>query len=231
VNQHEKVLDRLERLRRWGMICDCPEHLDARREHPDRHLVIDCFMNSRRIKDAWKTVKCEIDRANLLHRTIVPAQVENHPFMFRYIKTSLLKVQTELHKRFHYLDLPPWCFCRADEREGAAHFMAEFRARPEEDHDVMTCWLADNYGEDMDACALGGESSDRLKQEVQTMCMCPLNEAAGEGYHRSTHHEVTRATASSTVHVKQAVRKKAAIHRVRDSLPCQRRAGPGGRPA
>ena len=45
--------------------------------------------------------------------------------------------------------------------------------------------------------------------------MSPLDESAGEGYHRGVSHEHTRAPSSSDMHLKQKVREKDAIRRVR----------------
>ena len=76
------------------------------------------------------------------------------------------------------------------------------------EHDALTQSIWARLHADIDACAATGVVSPALATEARLIRLTPLDESAGEGYHRSTHHELTRACSSSTAHLKRTVRKK-----------------------
>ena len=61
-----------------------------------------------------------------------------------------------------------------------------------------------------------GPASEALWAEVSLICEAALDESPGEGYHRCTTHEESRAPASAPQHVKQVVRAKQSVTRLLD---------------
>jgi len=81
-------------------------------------------------------------------------------------------------------------------------------------------------GGDIQRVADGGEASPALQRLVEEMKMIPLDESAGEGYHRETNAEKVRAPASETQHLKAKARHKQELQRIRRWT---RKYGPRGK--
>ena len=57
----------VEKDRRWGMICTCPEHVRLRLEGA-KH--VECWWNSRRLGEAWDFVKSRIQHYSMRSREV-----------------------------------------------------------------------------------------------------------------------------------------------------------------
>ena len=101
---------------------------------------------------------------------------------------------------------PPWSFCRADTQEGAEDFMRSVERRPLAEHDALTQSLVGTYGADVADVRRGAQPSVKLKARSRFMRTGTLDESAGEGYHRSTHHTKQRAPGASRIYIKHTTR-------------------------
>ena len=96
--------------------------------------------------------------------------------------------------------------------------MRELQATPWHKHDPLTRAIADRVGGDIVARSEGGAMRPALEEAVRIAKERPLDESPGEGYHRSTHHEMTRAPSSTAQHLKQTVRFKQVLKTTDDFL-------------
>ena len=62
-------------------------------------------------------------------------------------------------------------------------------AAPLQEHDALTRTLMQRIGHDVEVLALGGDCSEKLRAEVKLLNSAPLDESAGEGFHRATNAE------------------------------------------
>ena len=67
---------------------------------------------------------------------------------------------------------------------------------------------------DLEQRAAGGELTARHQESLRVVNLASIEEGAGEGYHRGTTHELQRAPASSSNHLKMAVRERPSIVRL-----------------
>ena len=92
----------------------------------------------------------------------------------------------------------------------------------------MTRYFHEKYREPLERLS-GGDPEEvcdpRLAYEVSVVNDTPLDESAGEGYHRGTHHTLIRATASKSIYIKQSTRTKPNIRLLKSFL----RMGPAGK--
>ena len=112
----EHVVEPTEELRRWGMICNCDEHLRMRREDGVKH--ISCW-NSRRLPEAPDRLHTEVDMCNTKARNLKPPQCEGDNALHGEIVNMCRRRGTELRLRTTYIDTVPWSFSRANTVEGA----------------------------------------------------------------------------------------------------------------
>jgi len=68
--------------------------------------------------------------------------------------------------RFKYLSSIPLAFFNADDRDGAADCLEQFRSVPRDAHGSFSVLLFDELCADMQVVADGGEASDALRREV-----------------------------------------------------------------
>ena len=162
--------------------------------------------NGRRLKHAWPRVERAIAALRQTARDLTVGDCESDAVLFGDIATALRQAASLLELRFGYLNVAPWCFANADSKEGATRFLASATSRPFAQQDPLTQYLYHTYCEDLKELAASGTCSRRLLEEVDVYCQTPLDESAGEGYHRSTHLTRIRARSSSIAYVKMSVR-------------------------
>ena len=123
-----------------------------------------------------------------------------------------------------YLGIVPWNFSQADTPSGAKVFIDQVESRPGAEHDPLTVYLYETHRHDLHVVADGGAVSQALADEVARHNDTPLDEGAGEGYHRSTHHARVRAANANSPYLKQSVRCKSNLRLLLKFLS----AGPQG---
>ena len=152
---------------------------------------------------------------------MTPEQTDGDAQLSSEIQSLLKVASTQLVLRHKYLDTVPWCVVNADSQEGAAAFLKSVASRKLEEHDECTRSIVEVLHSDLKAVAEQGADviSDQLKDCVSEFAESPLDESAGEGYHRSTHHVLMRASGSSDPYVKAAVRVKQNTRILKGYLP------------
>ena len=140
-----------EECRRWGMVCECPEHVRMRQEEHVKH--IECFHNSRRLAGAWIMLQKEIELTKE-NCAALTSEVTGGSEELRFlIEGMLTRKMAGINARFGYLKTLPWLFARADTQEGCAEVMKQVRLRPLEEHDALTRRVMSMIGGDIQRCA------------------------------------------------------------------------------
>jgi len=198
-----------EQARHWGMCCNCPEHVRLRREEGKKH--IECFRNGRRLKETWPFL-CDL-KQTIFNKgcTITRADCEGHNDIWQCIKTMLYKSMTQIDQRFGYFSRLPFIIVRCTEVEGAQEFMRQLGAKPLAEQDLQTRGIVERVGADIEARSRGEALTPALQDEVSIAEETPEDESCGEGYHRQSHYEQSRAPSSTATHIKQANRFKTVL--------------------
>ena len=127
------------------------------------------------------------------------------------ISNMCLRAASELRTTFSYLGKVPWLLSPADDVEAAQEIRRQIQARPLHEHDPVTQDFVHAVGNDLESRANGEDASTALVNEARSFRWCNLDETCGEGYHRGTSHEKSRAPSATTIHLKQKVRAKSVI--------------------
>ena len=157
-------------------------------------------------------------------QNLTPPDTENNPALCARVQSWLLLAAELLLLRMKYLRQPPWNFVRADSPEGASEFLRTATSSPMAEQDALTQFLYEKHRDALERCAHGDEPSPSLKAEVSIMEETPLDESAGEGYHRSTNITRLRASNARSPYLKQSTRTKQNIALMKRFL----RLGPPG---
>jgi len=202
----------LESGRRWGMTCECKEHVESRQAGT---LHISCPRNGRKLRWAWDFVNTMAFDFETNAADLTEDMCEGDHDLYVFLHDMLLQAATSLRLRFKYLGNVPWKLACADEVSGAKDCVEQIKSKPLVDHDPLTQRAWALYGDDLEQRALGGPLTPALKLFVDRMNDVGLDESAGEGWHRSTNHEHCRARAAKHVHLKRAGREKQNVRRLK----------------
>jgi hypothetical protein len=197
---YEYMFAPLERARRWGMVCQCPDHVRMRKEEGVKH--ISCPQNGRNLRWAYREATLISQDMYNLAMSWSATVIDESTRVHKEVRDMLLRGSQELQLRTAYLGLVPWAFCRADEKEGALLVVAQVQSRSLDKHDPLTQDVWRRLENDIRIVAAGGECSEALAKEVRLINWSSLDESAGEGYHRYTNIEATRARGSKMIHLK-----------------------------
>ena len=184
--------------------------------------------NGRRLRHAVARVQEEVDKLRIAAGNLVLEECEGDNDLFVEVKTMLLACAELLVLRHKYLSVAPWNFCNADTRNGARAFLESATGRPLAEQDELTRYFLEKYRVALERLAHGDEDEEcdpGLAYEVGVVNDTPLDESAGEGYHRSTHHTKIRASHSKSVYIKQSTRFKQNLALLKRFL----RLGPAGK--
>ena len=204
VTMHTWVMGPLGGMRRWGMVCNCSKHRDMR--HAGKKAF--CSKASRRLHEAADFI--EKQRAELDQWIIdfTDEKACGSHYACTLVRGLLVQARALLKTWFHYLSLVPWAFACADTPAGAQNWLDQIQSKPLQEHDPLTQLLANEFLDDLKALAAGGPCAEALAAEVKLLQTAPLDESAGEGYHRGTTQEIQRAAASTTATLKRRSREK-----------------------
>jgi len=209
---HRECIGKIEGCRRWGMVC---EHETCQQKRREGAQHVPCFGNSRRLGGAWQFVQDQAKWFEERAKDITEADCENDREMWSTVKHMLRQTASMARQRFAYLGDPPWSAVKCETVEGAQNFVAQVESVPLEQHDDLTRDILQRVGECIRKRARGEELEPPLAMEVKRLKTSPLDEGAGEGLHRSLNKELTRADASTTVHLKQTCRRKGSIAHIK----------------
>ena len=211
----------LEKVRRWGMVCAC--HEEERRDNPTKKFS--CQFDSRRLAEAWQKIQDERVVFTGSANNLTEEDTEGDKQLWKCIVDCLRAIAVDFQVRFQYLSSLPWAFCRASDQAVAAQCIAAFESRPLHEHDAVTRNFMARLGPDLQINADTGSVTEALQREINAMNTAPLDESAGEGYHRATHHTRVRASGAKLPYIKAATRFKENIAGVRRYI--QKYKGPG----
>ena len=199
-----EIWSKAEKERRWGMICDCPEHLQARAQGV-RHIT--CVLNSRRLAETAQ----EIDKFATCTRaravTLTEHDCDDDHAVFRIIRPMLTKLAATSVQRFKYIKNTPWSFSQTCTVTGAQDWIDQVLARPLAEHDDLTVYLWGTIEQDVRSVANGGDLTAQHDDAIIKMHLSPWDEGVGEGYHGVTTMEKKRAPGSGTARLKQKARE------------------------
>ena len=181
------------------------------------HLSSDA-RNSRRLAGAADKVDEVVGALRHNARVLSEDACEGDAPLVAQIQTGLRQGADELELRSLYLRNPPWNFVRADSQEGARLFLETATSRPFNEQDELTQHLLQTHQEALQSCAAGNGCAEGLKADNQRYRDTPLDEGAGEGYHRSTNCARMRARAARTPYLKQSTRLKQNIRQFKQFL-------------
>ena len=168
-----------EESRRWGMVCECPEHVRLRTVDRQKHVA--CFFNSRRLRGAWPYLLGEKEATRERRRTLTQADCGNSRATFLTMKQMLARKIAGIDLRFGYLAKLPWAFARADTAEGATEVMRLLALVALELQDGLTRRIMAKVGGDIARRAAGEAASPALLETVARINEAALAEDCGEG--------------------------------------------------
>ena len=210
----------LEKLRRWGMVCGCHE------KERSEGKKISCPHDSRRLGEVWEQILLVTrqfrDTANNLS---LGDDCEGNAALHKWITDACRSLVDAIRARTRYLRSLPWNLCIADSQYGAGKCLEQFALRPREGHEELTVSFIDEHQADMMRLRDTGVLTDRLKEGVRILRKAPLDESAGEGYHRSTNMTKIRAPGATLGHIKAAVRNKQNLGQVKKFLGKHKQRG------
>jgi hypothetical protein len=159
------------------------------------------------LRGAWSRVEREVRKLRDLADNLTVEDCEGNESLVNDVVAALRMAASLLEMRMKYLNVVPWNFSNADTPEGAARFLEGATSLPFEQQDVLTQFLYYTYRDDLETLAVGGGvCTPALQEEVVVVNDTPLDESAGEGYHRATHMTRIRARNSSSAYVKMSTR-------------------------
>lgn len=218
---YKNVIMPLEKLRRWGLLCPCHEPERLAGDFSTKH----CMWNSRRLREVPNKIDTVCRHSRHVATNLTLEDCEGDPAIQSQVVSGLRASAGDLDERTRYTRSVPWSFASADTPDGAANCLAQWESIPPCEHDSLTVDTMAAFEDDIKAVASGQDCSRRWSDEVQSFCTAPLDESAGEGYHRSTHHVVTRAPGAGEAYIKQSVRVDENIRVARSFIIRHKRAG------
>ena len=201
---HREVYKPIERQRRWGMICTCPEHIRMRQEGKRN---INCYWNGRRLPEAWDYIQDQSAQMRARTRTLTLHDVEGDRELYPVIKKMLDFAASQGKGRTKFYGVAPWSFARAGTRQGAKEFLDMVAKYPIEQHDDITIGLMRDFGYMLQQFVAGEDADPALIEGIRVFnTVANLDEARGEGYHKEPTLEKKRAPASTSKRLKQSTR-------------------------
>jgi len=202
----------LEAARRWGMTCECEQHV---RDRKDGMHHISCPRNGRKLGVAWDFIQTLATDLEETATNLTEEMCEGDKDVCRFLHDMCLQAAAALRLRGKYLGVVPWRFAGAGDPKVAAFCVEQVKSRPLSDHDPVTRKIWGLLQADLEQRAQGGDITPALQHMLDRMGDISLDESGGEGFHRSTNHEHCRARAAKNVHLKRTVRQNKTIRTVK----------------
>ena len=150
-----EVYEPADELRRWGGMCGCPEHVQAR-QNRDKYPA--CCYCGRRLEEAWPHIKVTCAKWMKRADDMTLDDTEGSQQLFTYI-TKVLRQQAQMLKhRSRYAGIPPWSFALVLTVTGAQDWLDDVQRRPMTDHDCVTNVLHLRVGDHPGASSRGGRA-------------------------------------------------------------------------
>ena len=161
------------------------------------------------MKDASARIARECRDLRQRAAVLTVGECEGDALLFPEIQTALRSSADEVELRGGYLKTAPWNFVHANTPEGAQAFLSSARSRPLPEQDLLTQHLYITHVSALESTAAGNACPEVLEDDVNAYGDTPLDESAGEGYHRGTNLTRMRARAAKSPFLKQSTRAKA----------------------
>ena len=204
------------------MLCPCHKQDRRRGIMKTSHQ---CQNKSRRLKEAI-SMKDEFAwnlRTAANELTLDDAEQDGQ--LHLWLVNALRGAAADVVTRFQYLSSIPVLFAIADTQEGASRCLMQWRVADETSHDFFSINFMRTYGADIERVASGGECRFNLQEEIRLINTAPLDESAGEGYHRGTHHVRLQCPGAKAPYIKQSLRLKENIALMKKFLAAHKRKG------
>ena len=128
------IMQPLEHVRRWGLVCPCKECND-RRHAGEKNVKCPKALNGRRLHQAWEFIQDQIKSFRQSSRSVPVAACEGSILWSGIVRNMCASAASELRLAFKYINNVPWSFARADTIKGAEECIHQINARPLADHD------------------------------------------------------------------------------------------------
>ena len=158
------------------------------------------------MKRAVARVDREVRDLQALTLSLTVADCEGDQVLYAQVVAALREAIVLIELRSKYLKKVPWNFVQADTVDGTLQFLQGATSRPLAQQDELTQYLYYTHCADLQTRSVGGPCSPALADEVSVVDESPLDESAGEGYHRGTHLTRIRGRNSSAAHIKASTR-------------------------
>ena len=196
------VLMPLEHLRRWSMVSDC---CAAARRLNRNHT---CKRNGRRLGTALGRVERAIKYFRETARDLKQEDVENDKPLCIEIMFICRALVEMLKTKFAWLWQLPYYFIHCLTVPGATRCLELLDEFPHEQHTCTSQWWNTHLRGDLESVKAGNEPSQKLRLEHSRMENSSLDETPGEGWHRGTTHDHTRAARATREHLIACQRQK-----------------------
>ena len=194
----------------FRLTCNHEKCVDDRRQGR-KHIT--CPRNGRKLREALRFAMDVAEDMKQLSRCVTLEACGGDRVVHKQIVDMLGRGSVEIKLRLKYLNVVPWAFARADEQQGAIHVLEQMTQNDLKDHVPLSRDIWRRLEGDVRRVANGEEASAELAKDVNLINWPSLDESAGEGYHRATNAEKTRARNASMMHLKGTARHKQHLRR------------------
>ena len=111
------VMQPLERIRRWGLICG---HAECNQKPKDGAKHVKCPANGRRLPEVWEEIQKRIAEFRRWARTVRATDCEGHQQVWECVQGMCKLCASELHLHFKHYGIVPWALSTAKTVAGAA---------------------------------------------------------------------------------------------------------------
>jgi len=218
-----RVLDRVDGLRHWSMVCGCEDHVLERRETPG--VQQHCPRASMRMGEVEETVANELIDLTKQIKDIKPQHCEGDPAICTEVHNMLQKYRSQLKLRTKYFSVIPWLFVRADNPEAVVRILDQLEGTPDDRLDPFSLRWKRTMLPALRTVRDGGPPSPELALEIKMLKNARLDEGSGEGYHRRTNMVAQRGPNTCVQTMVQEVRHQEAHERINRTIEKFKREG------
>ena len=204
------VMKPLEDIRRWGLKCAC-----CTGKRLFKTARVKCVRASRRLTEARKYIEERVKDMFQQASFLAASTFEGDFDLLDAFRQILVMAATELRTKFGFLSVVPWRFVEATSPDECKECLDQIDSKPLESHEPLTQWIAATFRGAFERIIDGHAVPQDWEEERAALENSPLDESLGEGYHRSTHHILAQATATSTAGVKAELRFGQNIDRIK----------------
>ena len=118
----------MEHLRKWGLVCSCPEHIQRRRDHPNKRL--ECVHNGRRLKHARVKYFSVIDTIGNGAGTWTHQQLQDvggHLWILEETNYARRMTKADLARRGKWLKSSPFIMAEAEDPHMAGELVMQLQ--------------------------------------------------------------------------------------------------------